>query len=335
MGSGRSLYAASIPLSQLSITTGKIVFSSDDLGFPESLVKEFMKNLEEKFGNVCVIVNSGSGESIDPKITLNEIANYIEENKSNKIKINVVTSNLYSTIGKIGQKYGNIIELKGREKLPQWDYKSQGIMGDVYELGSAYILQAIINAVYFKDENKIFDYIDNELPFIGSKIDEYICLLEDIVNILEKRCNVFGSARGTGEKVVDMTLIRLHHVKSVLGDGVYKARGINTPRPRKGDLQISVSFSGETKVVIEWVRTFKELEGYQFSISSNPNSKIIKLSDFKIILREKEDSMPRKFYIRAAFVLSPIPLLLIDKLNKKGLNLPEHLIRYLYHSVIE
>jgi 6-phospho-3-hexuloisomerase len=333
LGSGRSFYAASIPLSQLSILTGKTVISPEDIGFPGGDLYEAAHNLDERFDKICVLTCSGSGETTDPKISTYEIASYVrEKNREEKFTVDVITSYPDSSIGKIGRKFGHVIELKGRGEKTSSDY-GEGIMGDLYELGTSFLLQAVLHGVHHEDERKIFGYIDQRFPLIGKKIDEAEWLYEEIVDIMELRCAIFGAGKGISEKVLKTLLIRLNHVKAIHGETVYMARGINTPRPRKGDLQIAVSCSGETKTVVEWATIFKELGSYQFSIVSNKNSTLAKLSDFVLVLPDREEEI-RDFYVDALFVSSPLPLFLLKRYKERGLTIPPQLLSY-WHSVIE
>jgi 6-phospho-3-hexuloisomerase len=132
-----------------------------------------------------------------------------------------------------------------------------------------------------------------------------------------------------------MTGVRLFHIKGFLGDNVYTARGVNTPHPRAGDLEILVSFSGETKPVIAWCDVFKEHKGIVLSITGTKNSTLAKKGDFRITLEEKAKlGQPRRFYMRTAYVLSPLPVSLSERLSERGLKLPEYIINW-YHSVTQ
>ncbi|MCK4478106.1 SIS domain-containing protein, partial [Candidatus Bathyarchaeota archaeon] len=102
-----------------------------------------------------------------------------------------------------------------------------------------------------------------------------------------------------------------------------------------GDLEILVSFSGETKPVISLLEIFKKLNGIVMSITGKETSTLAKKSDFKITLEEKvKPGQPRRFYMRVAYVLSPLPVRLIETLSRRGLKLPEYLISW-YHSVTQ
>jgi 6-phospho-3-hexuloisomerase len=129
-----------------------------------------------------------------------------------------------------------------------------------------------------------------------------------------------------------MTLIRLDHIKRTLGENVHI---INPPRPRAGDFQLSISYSGETKTVANTGRIFRKLGGHQFSIIGRKGSHLEQHSDSSLILDEEiKLGQPRKFYTRAAFVASPIPIKLIEKLGERGISLPEAILKY-YHAVTE
>ena len=71
------------------------------------------------------------------------------------------------------------------------------------------------------------------------------------------------------------------------------------------------------------------------SITGNKDSTLARLSNHKIILEEDvKPGQPRRFYMRTAFLLSPLPVKLAERLNKKGLILPEYVLNW-YHSVTE
>jgi len=153
--------------------------------------------------------------------------------------------------------------------------------------------------------------------------------------MLERRTNVFLGGKGTANEIVKMTGVRLFHIKGFLGDNVYIARGVNTPHPRAGDLEILASFSGETKPVIIWCDIFKKLKGIVLSITGTKKSTLAEKSDFQITLEETVKlGQPRRFYMRAAYVLSPLPVKLAERLSERGLKLPEYIINW-YHSVTQ
>jgi 6-phospho-3-hexuloisomerase len=116
---------------------------------------------------------------------------------------------------------------------------------------------------------------------------------------------------------------------------VYVTRGVNTPHPRAGDLEILMSFSGETKPVILWADVMKKFNGNVLAITGTEDSTLAKKADLKIILEEEVKlGAPRRFYTRAAYVLSPLPVKLAERLGQRGLKLPEYIISW-YHSVTQ
>ncbi len=90
--------------------------------------------------------------------------------------------------------------------------------------------------------DEIFPLCDEELAKLGPMIDANVDseTYKHILDALERRTNVFLGGRGTASEIVKMTGVRLFHIKSFLGDNVYTARGVNTPRPRAGDLEVTI-----------------------------------------------------------------------------------------------
>ncbi len=146
---------------------------------------------------------------------------------------------------------------------------------------------------------------------------------------------MFIGGKGTANEIAKMTGVRLFHIKSFLGDTVYVTRGVNTPRPRAGDLEILLSSSGETKSVILWCDVMQKFNGHVLAITGSKDSTLAKKADLKIILDEEiKPGTPRRFYTRAAYVLSPLPVKLAERLAQRGLRLPEYIISW-YHSVTQ
>ena len=157
-----------------------------------------------------------------------------------------------------------------------------------------------------------------------------------MVDVMARRSNVFIGGRGSAHEVATMLVIRLNHIKYAVGDHVYRARGSNTPRPRPGDLGIFISCSGETPAVIRWARSFQASGGYSVAIVGDGKSTLARIVDNKIVIGcgERKAGMPRDFYLYASFLLSPLPIKLIERFKEEGLVLPESLLRY-YHSTVE
>jgi 6-phospho-3-hexuloisomerase len=116
---------------------------------------------------------------------------------------------------------------------------------------------------------------------------------------------------------------------------VYVTRGVNTPHPRAGDLEILLSSSGETKPVILWCDVMKKFNGTVLAITGTKDSTLAKKADLKIILEEElKAGTPRRFYTRAAYVLSPLPVKIAERLAQRGLRMPEYIISW-YHSITQ
>ena len=268
-----------------------------------------------------------------------DLARYIEEKKSKHFSMGLITSAQQSPLAAITRKYGQIVQLKGRGKSkPGTEYSETGMMGDIFELGTLELLNSMIEAIFRNLEVRdIFRLCEEEFKKVGEIIDANVNseTYSQLVDIMEKRTNIFLGGKGTGNEIAKMTGVRLFHIKSFLGDNVYITRGVNTPHPRAGDLEILLSFSGETKPVIIWADVLKKFGGTVFAITGNKDSTLAKKADYKIILPEEvKPSTPRRFYTRAAYVLSPLPVKLAERLGERGLNLPEYIISW-YHSVTQ
>jgi D-arabinose 5-phosphate isomerase GutQ len=339
-GSGRSLHSLNIAMSQIAtMKNPKVVITREDVGFPGRGMYDAASKLEKRHRKIILLINSGSGESEDPKNLAENLEEYLEETASEKFTMGLITSNPDSSIANIVRRYGNVVEVEGRGKQTPSDvYSETGIMGDIFELGSLFLLQMMTEAI-FEDcsVERVFELINKEAPVLGEIIDSIVDseAYKVSIDFLERHSDVFLGGRGTAEEVAKMTAIRLFHIKKFLGDNVYIARGVNTPRPRAGDFEILISYSGETKLVVNWNNTFRNLGGTVLSLIGRKGSPLERNSDSKILIEERvELGRPRRFYMRAAYVLSCLPILLTERLSLNGLRLPEYILNW-YHSVIE
>lgn len=342
-GSGRSLYSLNAAMSQIAMShigwRNKVVLTPDDPGFPGKNMYDAAAELERRYKKTLLLVNSGSGLSDDPLAMAQDLAKYIEDKKTSRFSMGLVTSNVNSPLAQIVREHGHVVELKGRGRAkPSFEYSEIGIMGDMFELGSLLLLCMMTEAIFRNlGVDGVFELCKEEFAKLGPLIDSNIEseTYTHIVDILERRTNVFLGGKGTANEIVKMAGVRLFHIKGFLGDNVYIARGVNTPHPRAGDLEILVSFSGETKPVVSWCDVFKKLNGTVLSITGTKNSTLAKKSDFQIALEETvKPGQPRRFYMRAAYVLSPLPVKLAERLSERGLKLPEYIINW-YHSVTQ
>jgi D-arabinose 5-phosphate isomerase GutQ len=342
-GSGRSLYSLNAAMSQIAVSQigwrNKVVLTPDDPGFPGKNMYDAAAELERRYKRTLLLINSGSGASDDPLAMAQDLAKYIEDKKTSRFSMGLITSNVNSPLAKIASEHGHVVRLKGRGKSKRsLAYSETGIMGDVFELGSLLLLCMMTEAIFRNLQvDGVFQLCAEEFAKLGSIIDLNVEseTYTHIVDILERRTNVFLGGKGTANEIVKMAAVRLFHIKSFLGDNVYIARGVNTPHPRAGDLEILVSFSGETKPVIIWRDVFKKLKGTVFAITGTKKSTLAEKSDLQITLEEEvRPGQPRRFYMRAAYVLSPLPVKLAERLGKRGLKLPEYIISW-YHSVTQ
>ena len=342
-GSGRSLHSLNAAMSQIALSQlgwrNKVVITPDDPGFPGKNMYDAAADLQRRYKKILLLMNSGSGYSDDPLVMAQDLARYIEDKKTSKFTMGLMTSGLESPLAQITRQYGHVVHIKGRGKSkPSFEYSETGMMGDVFELGTLQLLCMMIEAIFRNLEvNDVFKLCKEEFDKIGTMIDNNIKseTYARLVDLLEKRTDVFIGGKGTAGEIAKMTGIRLFHIKSFLGDSVYVTRGVNTHRPRAGDLEILMSFTGETKPVNIWCDVMKKFNGQVLSITTNGESSLAKKSDFNIVLDEEIiKGTPRRFYTRAAYVLSPLPVKLAERLAQRGLNLPEYIISW-YHSVTQ
>ena len=289
----------------------KVVITREDVGFPGRGMYDAASELGKRHKKIVLLISSGSGESDDPRHLAEELEKYLEETVSSQFSMGLITSNGNSSIAKIVQRYGHVIVVEGREKkqLPSSDdYSETGIMGDIFELGSLFLLQMISEALSENSPaDRIIELIREEAPVLKSITQKAINSesVKIALEFLERRSDIFLGGRGTAEEVAKMTAVRLFHIKKFLGDNVYIARGVNTPHPRAGDLEILVSYSGRTKPVVGWCNRFRGLGGSVFSIIGHEGTGLDINSDMKILIEEVvEQGKPRRFYMRAAYVLS-------------------------------
>ena len=342
-GSGRSLFSLNAAMSQIAISQvgwrNKVVLTPDDPGFPGKNMYDAAADLERRYKKTLLLMNSGSGYSDDPLVMAQDLARYIEEKKTNRFSMGLLTSALESPMAEITRKHGNVVQLKGRGKSkPSFEYSETGMMGDIFELGTLSLMEMMIETIFRNLEvDQVFELLADEFEKVGAMIDAQVEseTYNKLVDLLEKRTNVFLGGKGTANEIAKMTAIRLFHIKSALGDNVYVTRGVNTPHPRSGDLEILMSFSGETTPVLIWADVMKKFNGTVLAITGSKDSSLAKKADLAIVLEEEGRSgAPRRFYTRAAYVLSPLPVKLANRLALRGLRLPEYIISW-YHSVTQ
>jgi D-arabinose 5-phosphate isomerase GutQ len=342
-GEGRSKGALSIACSEIAkMNKGKIILDRSDIGFPGRDLYEAAPAIRNKYGPMSLLINSGSGKALIPLIDAQKLGQYITETGNIRdYRIDVVTSDPESPIGKLGSRYGSVVNLKGQVIYENFsevkEFRETGILTDIFELGSLVLYQAIAEAMN-KDASAdaIFSIIENIFKEIQEMFEDKnsIEFIKRIVDDLEKRSLCFMGGLGSGLEVARMTAVRIGHIKRVLGDSVYVIRDVNLPVPRPGDIFIVISYSGETEVVVGWCKNFKKMGGKVISIVGNKNSSIYSLSDYSYVINSPYvKGEPNRFYLKAAFLLSPLPLFLAERIEKRGLRLPDYILRW-YHSII-
>jgi D-arabinose 5-phosphate isomerase GutQ len=342
-GAGRSLYSLNASISQIALSQvgwrNKVVITPDDPGFPGKNMYDAAHDLERRYKKILLLMNSGSGYSDDPLGMAQDLSKYIEETNTHKFRMGLLTSTLESPLAQITNKHGTAVQIKGRGKMRPSDvYSETGMMGDIFELGTLELLNSMIEAIVRNlDVDKVFTIAEEEFETIGDIMDMNVEseTYTKLVDILERRTNVYLGGRGTANEIAKMAGVRLFHIKTALGDNVFMTRGVNTPHPRAGDLEILLSYSGESNPVLIWCDVLKKFNGIVLAITGKKNSTLATKSDMQIILEEEtRPGTPRRFYTRAAFVLSPLPVKLAERLAQRGLKLPEYILSW-YHSVTQ
>ena len=341
-GEGRSKGALSIACSEMAkMRGGKLVLDRGDIGFPGRTMIEAAPTLKQRFGQVCLLINSGSGKSMMPLLDAQQLAMYIADHGNPRdFRIDVLTSERDSPIGKLGTKYGNVLVLKGREPdeapTESKEFRTAGILEDLFILGTGVLFQAIAETLHEEASADTVIHRSKQLfTEIGSLVDQIVAsdFFKALVDGLEQRHSCFFVGLGSGREVARMTAVRVGHVKRAMGDQIYVAGESNTPAPRAGDVLLVISNSGETEIVAGWCKNFKRMGAVVASVVGNPDSTIAASSDLSFTVKgDGLEGKPNSFYIKTAFALSPLPIYLVEKVGERGLRLPEYILRW-HHSV--
>ena len=341
-GEGRSKGALSIACSEMAkMRGGKLVLDRGDIGFPGRNIIEAAPILKQRFGQVCLLINSGSGKSMMPLLDAQQLAMYIADHGNPRdFRIDVITSVRDSPIGTLGTKYGNVLVLKGREPdetpTESKEFRTTGILEDLFILGTGVLFQAIAEALNEEaSADTVLRRSKQLFSEIGALVDQMVAseFFKALVNALEQRHSCFFVGLGSGREVARMTAVRIGHVKRAMGDQIYVAGESNTPAPRAGDVLLVISNSGETEIVAAWCKNFKRMGALVTSVVGNPDSTIAASSDLSFTIKGNGvEGKPNSFYIKTAFALSPLPIYLVEKVAERGLRLPEYILRW-HHSV--
>ncbi len=328
VGEGRSRCALYIGLSRIN----RAVKTPEDIDFPGNTIHEAAEELERRFGRIALLVNSGSGETLIPRKTVQMLTEYIENSGTKNYTINAIVSNPKSSIGRVSEKeFGYIIELKGRKTEPksEREYQKLGIMNDIYELGSLMLIHRMKLAINEGKDHRFVLDVDPSFREVCKIVDDFTAqdMYFELVDAIERRCHVTVGGLGPARNVALMTVIRLQHVKRSVGDEAYIS-GPLAPHPRAGDVLLLISRSGENDALINWCEHMKRSGVQVYSIVGR-ESTLSSISKSYVIDCREED-----FYCYAAYALSPLPLSVVEKLASHGLRLPEYILRW-YHSVTQ
>ncbi|MCK4884707.1 hypothetical protein KAS24_01430, partial [Candidatus Bathyarchaeota archaeon] len=107
-GSGRSLHSLNIAMSQIAMMKEpKVIITREDVGFPGRGMYDAASQLEKRYRKIVLLINSGSGESDDPRHLAEELEKYLKATGSTKFTMGLITSNPNSSIAKIVQRHGH------------------------------------------------------------------------------------------------------------------------------------------------------------------------------------------------------------------------------------
>lgn len=327
VGEGRSQCALYIGLRNIDRDVKMI----EAVDFPGENMSEAAEILEKKYSRISLLVNSGSGETTNPKRVVEELKEYIDKSGSESFTIDSIVSNPESSIGKISKEYGSTVVLEGRGAGLKTgiEFMKHGIMNDIYELGSLILVHKIRNLVNSYGNGNIFEQMDEDMKEICGLIDDFVGsnTYQSLLDNMEKRGHVIVGGTGIARIVALMSVIRFQHVKRAIGDEAYLT-GSLAPRPRAGDTTILVSWSGENETLLKWMKESKGFGANVYSVTGKKSTLSDNTDSFVL------PSDPTGFYMKAAFVLSPVSLSLVDRLDSRGLKLPEYIMGW-YHSVTQ
>ena len=353
-GAGRSLYSLRIAASKLAKNNpGLSVITPEDVGFPDDTTYGALPKLEKMYEKISIFTNSGSGETETPLSNAEQVADYIESTKTDKFTIDVITSKPDSPIGKLGKRYGSVLELKGRdENLSSKDSKVIGIMGDIYELGSLVTGQSLNQMLCEKaDYQKFYEIIETEFPMIGNIVDNFVMseTYDRLIDHIESRAAVHIGGRGVSREDAKMLGVRLSHIKHFLGDQVHIIKSATDPPPRAMDVTLITSKSGGKQIypgekkgeekkeanIVSWAKKHKNLGAKVFSLVGTEGSPLERESDYSFnLLGNGTKGNPSWFNTYAAYAESPIPASLCQRLINRGLKIDPDIFKW-YHAIAQ
>ncbi|MDI6848019.1 MAG: hypothetical protein QMD23_07860, partial [Candidatus Bathyarchaeia archaeon] len=89
----------------------KVVLTLDDPGFHGKNMYDAAAELERRYKKTLLSINSGSGFSDNPFAMAQDLAKYIEDKKTSRFSMGLITSNVNSPLAKIVSEHGHVVEL--------------------------------------------------------------------------------------------------------------------------------------------------------------------------------------------------------------------------------
>jgi D-arabinose 5-phosphate isomerase GutQ len=310
----------------------KRTFAQNDSSFHWRNITEAAIDLDKKHGLTVLLVNSQSGSTTSPKEMVKDLRNFINRTGSKKFIICCVTAHPESEIAKNSDI---VLQLKGSEEKEKKIQQSSGInemMGDVFELGSTILFHGIKKGVNNGlSAKEILVIVKEEMKIIGGLVDNYLAdpHYTEIVEEISRSPKIIFAGVGPDEEVAKMTATRTKHVVNVLGREAYIA-GSLAPSPQPGVLIVLISWSGETKPVLDWRDKYNRGGATVFSIVGTAHSSLTENTRSYVLEAPVEE-----FYVRAAFLLSPLPGGVMENFRNRGIHIPEETIRALGHTKTE
>lgn len=162
---------------------------------------------------------------------------------------------------------------------------------------------------------------------------------------LERHCNVFCGGKDGGYFTSKMKAIRLRHIKNLMGNEVFLIGEPSAKKPLPGDPLIIDSFSGgkedvylggakeEDSYVFKLAEKYKKKKTKIYAIVGNEDSPLKKISDHTALLKvDVKPEEPNPFYLYAAYLQSPIPGVLAQRLSNLGYPVSPEVVEW-YHSL--
>lgn len=310
----------------------KRTFIQGDSSFHWRNITKAANNLNQKSGLTVLLVNSQSGTTVSPTEMVKDLRNFINRTGSKKFIICCVTAHPGSEIAKNSDI---VLQLKGsdeKEKETQQPSGINEIMGDVFELGSTILFHCIKKGVNDGlNAKKILALAKEEMKVIGGIIDAYLAdpHYDEVVEKISSSPKIIFGGEGPAEEVANMTAIRTKHVVNMLGREAYIA-GSLAPSPQPGVFIVLISWSGETKSVLDWRDKYNKGGANVFSIVGTAHSSLTENARNYVLGAPEEE-----FYVRAAFLLSPLPGGVMENFRRRGIHIPDEMLRELGHSRTE